>query len=271
MSTDIKEIIRSYFDSNEGTNNHFLNIYGMGGGGEIEAPYRQYFELRHLKKIVKFKKNMKILDLGVGNGRWAISIAPLVKQYTGVDFSRKGLDIAQQNIDRMGLQNIKLHEYSITDYSDDELYDVIYLGGVSQFLEDDEIKKMLANLKPCLKPETVIIDRSTVNYKKREIFKKPNYYAIFRTPDELRCLYGSIGFDLDYQKRSYRFLRGARLIRRLKPLNNYLSLFILTFYPFSLFIMLWFSCFADILLPKPFEGGDRSHDFFLFKRIIFNT
>ena len=55
-----------------------VGMYPLGQEGLLEAPYRRYFETRHLKKIVRFHERMNILELGSGNGRWAVSLAPLV-------------------------------------------------------------------------------------------------------------------------------------------------------------------------------------------------
>ena len=247
------------------TPRQLVGVYPMGRGGLLEIPYRHYFEVKHLKQKVHFDQTMNVLELGCGNGRWALSLAPIVKHYTGVDFSRSALDIAQEDAQMAGLKNVELREQSILDFQGDRPYDIVYFSGVTQYLQDEEINKVLKNLAPHFKRNTVFIDRSTVNYREREILSTAQYYSIFRTPRELNDIFSAFGFHIIYEKRSYRFLRGGRFVRSRYLLNILPPLAHFT-RPVSYYVMLFFSFMADILSPKPFEGGDRSHDFLIFER-----
>ena len=258
------ETVRQYYDSPE-VPRQFVGTHPMGGGGFLELYYRHYFEVQHLKKIVRFNPSLSVLELGCGNGRWVVSLAPLVQNYTAVDFSQRALDIAQEDVEARGITNVEFHKCSVTEFSSDRLYDVIYFSGVSPHLEDDEIKRILDNLSPSCKPNTVIIDRSTVNYQEREINSTKNYYAIYRKPIELDELFRAKGFQLSYQKRSYRFLRASHQLF-FGPLNRITPFLVLRSRPLSFYVLLGISFVADLLHPIPFEGGNRSHDFFLFKR-----
>jgi SAM-dependent methyltransferase len=237
----------------------------MGRGGLLEASYRHYFEVRHLKRFVRLERTMSVLELGSGNGRWILSLAPLVKHYTAVDFSRQALDVARKGIRAAGLDNVELHEQSILDFRGDGRYDVIYLAGVTQYLQDEEIRRLMENLAPHIGQGTVIVDRSTINVRAREILERDGYYAIFRTPAELRALLARHGFHGTYQRRSYRFMRGGRLLQA-GPLKRIMPVLVRALRPVSLYLLLGYSWLADVVRPIPFEGGDRSHDFFVFRR-----
>ncbi len=213
------------------------------------------------------------MELGSGNGRWALALAPLVGQYEGVDFSKISLKIAKRAIKERGLDNVQFHHCPATDFSSDRQYDIIYFAGVTQYLDDNEIKMILDHLSPCFKPTTIIVERSTVRYKKREIRdRKTACYTIYRTPEEIKDIFAAFGFYMYYQKRSYRFLRGFKLLNRFIfrgpfiPLRHILAASIRITKPLSLYLMLWFSIIADIVWPAPWNKGNGSHDFFLFKR-----
>jgi SAM-dependent methyltransferase len=248
-----------------GTPRQLVGVYPLGGGGAMEAPYRHFFELRHFLSIAPLRPDMSVLELGSGNGRWALSIAPLVQTYTGVDLSPRAVEIAREDAASRGLRNVDFRELSILDFRPDRAYDLIYFSGVSQYLEDEQLGAVLQNLSPGFKPDTLIIDRSTVNYRAREILRRENYYSILRTPEELRALFAERGFRLDYCRRSYRFLRGARFLTA-RPWNRLVTAFVLGVQPLSLWLLYGFSWLADTLHPIPFEGGDRSHDFLVFRR-----
>ncbi len=270
MSIEPKEGIARFWNSQEGACG---TAAGFGGGYELEADYRTYFEWKHLRRIVSFDRNMSLLEMGSGDGRWAVILAPLIKQYEGVEFSEILVGIARRAAEKNGLKNVHFHQCSATEFSSEKQFDIIYFAGVTQYLDDDGIKQTLDNLAPCIKPTTVIVERSTLRYKKRETrLIKSKCYTIYRTPEEIKDIFAASGFRLYYQKRSYRFLRGFRLLNRfffrgpLIPLRRVLAAFIRATKPFSLYPMLWFSVVADTVWPAPWNKGDGSHDFFLFKR-----
>lgn len=242
-----------------------IGVHGMGGGGLVEVWYRHYFEFRHLKKICRFRKDMKVLELGCGNGRWALSIAPKVKYYTGVDFSKLALQVAQEQVKKKRLQNVLLIEKDIAEFISPDTYDVIYFSGVSQYLSDEDLKLTLGHIRACCHPATVIVDRSTINLKHREILEKEGYWALFRTANELEQLLKTIGFALIYKKRSYRFLRGAKLFHHPR-LKNLLTMLVFWTRPISFHLLHLATILADACNPVSFEGGERSHDFIVFKQ-----
>lgn len=233
-------------DSKEDLPDDLVGMIPIGEGGLSEVEYRHYFELKHLKKIVKFTHDMNVLELGCGNGRWIRSLAHYVNHYTGVDFSKKALNIARKKT--MWIGNVSLYNQSIVNFwcrRTRMLYDVVYFGGVSQYIEDDEMHTILDNLKSCVKPTTVIVDRSTVNLEKRGVIKTDEYHSIYRTSQELKDIYEKHGYGCIYQKQSYRYLRGKPI-----SLNNY--------------IMLLQSYILDLSSPVK---KDWSHDFFVFMRV----
>lgn len=240
-----------------------VGVYPLGGGGIIEAPYRHFFELQHLKSIVNFTSKMNVLELGSGNGRWIASLAPLVAHYTGVDITHEALDIARKVVACKVIPNVDFHEMSILDFYGDRPYDFIYFSGVSQYLDDDQIHRVLNNLSRWIKSETIIVDRSTVNYRQREILSRTDYYSLFRTPQELEHIFKNHGYCLKTHKRSYRFLRGGRFLRQ-PIISKYLPILVGACSPLSLYTMFGLTFLLDLIYPIPFEGGDRSHDFHLF-------
>jgi SAM-dependent methyltransferase len=242
-----------------------IGMYPLGGGGLVEAPYRHYFECRHLERIIHFGKQMNILELGSGSGRWAVSLAPLVNHYTGVDLTHKAVVIAREAIAAQRISNAEFYEQSILDFKGNRPYDVIYFSGVSQYLENDQLQRVLDNLSPWMTPGTVIVDRSTISYRAREVVSRKDYYAILRTSQEIRDIFRPYGFFLKYSKRSYRFLRGARFLLR-PPLDRILPQVVQLTAPASLWMMLGASFVIDHLHPIVYEGGNLSHDFLLFNR-----
>ncbi len=243
-------------------------VYPLGGGGMVEASYRSYFEARHLDRIVRFSPGMNVLEMGCGTGRWALELAPKIKHYTGVDFSRQAIEMARQSVRSAGLTNVDLHEQSVVDFRGDRPYDIIYFGAVTQYLEDADFHGALTGLERWLKPDTVIVDRSTISLERqRQINCEGDYRAIYRTSREIEGVYARHGFRKIYQKRSYRVMRSGfinRLERLLPPRLRKLPQLVRLTSPVSFYLLLGFTWLADTLRPVPWHGGTLSHDFFVF-------
>jgi SAM-dependent methyltransferase len=254
-----------FWNNLQGVPSPLIGVHGMGGGGLVEVGYRHYFEFRHLQKICRLRKDMRVLELGCGNGRWALSLAPKVKDYVGVDFSHSALQAAQKQVEKSKLKNVSLFEKNIAEFISADTYDLIYLSGVSQYLTDEELRLSLEHIRPCCHPATVIVDRSTVNLKRREVMENGDYWALFRTGAELERLFKAIGFTLIYRKRSYRFLRGGKLLRQ-QRLNETLAKLVYWTRPLSFHALRLATILADAIQPISFEGGMRSHDFFVFRQ-----
>lgn len=244
-----------------GTPDQLVGMYPLGEGGLVEAAYRHYFELKHLKKLVSFSKQWEILELGCGNGRWALSLAPLVRHYTGVDVSPKALQIARKNLLSKKINNIALYESSVLEFKSDRQYDFIYFSGMSQYLQDDELRTVLKSLTRNFKQNTIIVDRSSVHCLRRDIIERTDYYSVLRTPQEIKNIYAEGNFQFKYSNRSYRYLRGGKYLQR--NFSHSLPAFIEVTQPVSFYLMYGASYLTDLVCPSSL---DVSHDFFLFQR-----
>ncbi len=254
-----------YWNSLSETDPHLVGVYPMGGGGKMEVFYRHFFEFLNFQKMVTLTNQSEVLEIGCGNGRWAISIAPKVKKYTGVDFSGYALKIAQRAAEKHGIKNVEYFETEATEFVPDRKYDIIYLSGVTQYMEAESIEKMLDNLLPHCNSETVIIDRSTVAIEKRQVMSTEKYYSIFRTPSELAQVMEKYGYKLVRQEQSYRFLRGAKFLLY-GPLMRVVPGIARICKPYSFYILNLLSSIADRVCPIEFEGGNLTHKFLLFKK-----
>jgi len=243
-----------------------VGMYPLGGGGLVEAPYRHYFESRHFKKIVRLAKHMRVLELGSGNGRWALTLGPSVRSYTGVDVTPHAVQIAREAVERHAIRNCSFQQASILDFrAEGKTYDLIYFSGVSQYLEDEQLDDVLGNVELATSRNTIIVDRSTINYGWRDTVRRPGYFSILRTPEDLKQIFKKHGFELTYIKRSYRFLRGARFLLQLPRINVLCSIINAT-RPLSLYTMLGVSALADSLRPHAVTNGDWDHVFLRFEK-----
>jgi hypothetical protein len=263
--TDSHHTSQRYWNSCSSLDPRLFGTHAMGNGGVLEIYYRHYFELRHFRHLVHPNRNTNVLELGSGNGRWMTSLAPHVATYTGVDFSERAVEISKSEAQRRGFTNVRICRQSLTEFKGDIPYDIVYFSGVSQYLQDDEFSLVIANLEPQMTSKTIIVDRSTVNYRRRETVSREDYFSIYRTPQEIADLVEGHGFRLARCERSYRFLRCTRLLT-LPYVRRLVLALCSSVKPVSYYALAALSFVADTVKPLPFEGGDRSHDFLLFER-----
>ena len=123
----------------------------------MKTPYNKYYETRnlfgepHLVLIDFFKslaKNLKVLDIGAGQGRNAIPLAQLGFDVTALDISEKGLNQIREEAFRQGLE-IHLIEgdlYNLKVQLDN--FDIYLLDSMLHFYKKDRIKEeeMVMNL-----------------------------------------------------------------------------------------------------------------------------
>jgi len=240
-----------------------IGAYPFGNGGRSEILYQHFFEFRHLKDLVTLSQNMTVLELGCGGGRWALSIAPLVRKYIAFDFSRASLESATKRAKQKKLDNIEFRYSSLQAFNPQEDYDLVYFSGVTQYVQDDELRQILSKLIPHMKPSTVIIDRSTISLKNRIVRDDKEYFSIYRTESELMDIFKSVGLESTYKNRSYRFMRFSRIIN-LPVVSEILPKSISISQPLSFYILYGLVFIADAIHPIVIENGDYDHKFFVF-------
>lgn len=184
----------------------------LGGGGDTEVRYRCYEEARTLRSLVEFRPTDHVLELGCGNGRWACELAPGVASYTGVDLSRPLLDQASENCARRDLKNVTFVEASAEDYVPNAEVSVVYLSGISQYLEDDPLMQVVSRMMRSA-PRS-LIDRSTFHLREREILSAGAYASIYRRHGDFRALLARAGWRFVASSPSYRFFCFPRRFAR---------------------------------------------------------
>lgn len=259
---NLEEIIRAQWNDMDDIPPELIGSAALGGGGRLEARYRHYFELRHFLKIVPLKRTMNVLELGSGNGRWGIALAPRVCSYTGVDFSKAGIRVARARASRKKLLNTTFLEQSISEFRGEGIYDLIYFSGTSQYLQDQQLADFMKRLIPHMSRETLLVDRCTVNYSARVVHNTPDYYCIYRTPEELAWLYREFGFVLDYRARAYRYLRGGDRMQK-GLTGKWLPLIVRLLQPLSWHLLRFITWSFDQIRPPYVKGY---HEFFVFSR-----
>jgi SAM-dependent methyltransferase len=189
--------------------------------------YRDRTQKRHIFKVLKFNKEWQILDMGCGAGRWSFAFAKKSKYVLGIDNSPALLKIAENQARRLSISNVRFIESSIIDVSYPERFDLIFVGGVLLYINDDGLLQLTTNFKDLLKPKSKLVLLESISMKERivksdsyEKHLQTPYSAIYRRADEYEVLFEQNGFRLEYENDSmarnlpvliYRKLAAGRL------------------------------------------------------------
>ena len=88
-----------------------------------------------------------VLEIGVGTGRLAVRVAPLCKEFYGIDISPKTIERAKENLS--SFENVGLICSDFLEYSFDRQFDVIYSSLTFMHISEKQkaynlIEKLLA-------------------------------------------------------------------------------------------------------------------------------
>ena len=111
---------------------------------------------------LSLNKNKTVLEIGVGTGRLAERVAPLCKEFTGIDISGKTIERAKENL--AGLSNITLISDEFYRHVFCKQFDIIYSSLTFMHFKDKQ--KAIEIVFSILKPGGVFvlsIDKNTDN------------------------------------------------------------------------------------------------------------
>lgn len=175
---------------------------GMMVKNKLSAQYRKYQEEEHFSEIIKFKKNMNVLEIGCGTGRWAFYMAPKVKKIVAIDASENMIKNAKNKQKKRNIKNIKFYCRSACEFDTSQRFDVIYFSGVLEYIMDSDVNLILSKASRWLNKGGVCASRDTVSLKQR-VVEAGDYPAIYRTKEEHVKMFTENNLDLVYNEKSY--------------------------------------------------------------------
>ena len=105
-----------------------------------------------IKKYLKLLDGKNVLDLGIGEGQNSIPLSELGYNITGIDSSKKALEICKNSS-----SNIKLFEGDIRNFNiEQNKYDFIMSRCVLHFLHKNDVYDIIKNIKNNLKPNGLV-------------------------------------------------------------------------------------------------------------------
>ena len=164
---------------------------------------RNLKEKEILISLINNKKNLRILDIGCGIGRWAENLINNMDSYVGIDYSKGFIEYAKEKY--KSNDSIEFYEMSLLDITNDLLskkFDLIICTGVLMYVNDADLLNILANVKQMLggyfyiqESISIMDKRLTLDNFKSEALNA-NYSAIYRMSSEYEKIFNDLNFNI---------------------------------------------------------------------------
>ncbi len=172
--------VKSYFDnSNGGT---AANISMMAHEHKLPdgaVKYRVRKELRTINNwLNEVQSTGRVLDVGCGAGTWTEIFAKRFKNVIGIDQSNLMVKAARERL--AYLPNVEILKGDGRNDLPQGSFDLIFLGGLCMYLNDQDVITLLLSLKSRLNDGgTIILRESTVH--QGQFVSMGNYQAVYRS------------------------------------------------------------------------------------------
>lgn len=160
--------------------------------------------IRMIKKY--FKKNIKILDIGCGDGTYTLELYKAVKpkQITGFDFAENGIKLANEKLKEAKNKSVKFKTcdiYNIDKKFGKEKYDVAVARGILHHLYNPEIA--IKNISKTVS-KIIVLETNGYNPILKVIEKVSKYHRVHEEksyfPPLLNKWFTKQGFKITEQK-----------------------------------------------------------------------
>ena len=138
------------------------------------------------------KNRESCLDAGCGTGTWLEHLAPRFEPAAGFEISEGMVKAARRRMTKCGLDQVTIEQGSLATLEGEEEYDLIFVGGVLMFLQDDVAADAVKRIRRALRPGGLLISRESTNRTGTRHRTEPLFPGLFADPDAEREPYYAI-------------------------------------------------------------------------------
>ena len=192
-----RENVKTFWNNNAKKDSSLKSVLLGYDFGENSADLHNQKEAKIVLDFIGGGKK-SILDIGCGIGRWAYNLGPVIKTYTGIDFSEEFVKAANYNFRKAaGIEFFCMSATEIDTAKVPGKYDVVLATEVSMYINDSELVKLYAYINNFtdkgaylyLQDTTSLLEsRLTLkDFDSKELNAK--YNAIYRTRNEYETFF----------------------------------------------------------------------------------
>lgn len=232
---------------------------------DVNNHYVDRLQKMLFNKVIRTRKDFKVLDVGCGVGRLTLWAAPRVERMVGVDLSPKMIEIAKKGAN---IQNLKNIEFFVIDGKslpfEDEEFDLILVVWLLKYIIDEsQLKSMIEEICRVTKEKGHIAMIGEVDDNGPTLLTREDFdgQALLRPSDYYVSLFANYGAKLIERNATHRatFLALYSAILKKLGLEKYNKI---DSYPLK--IVINFNLLFDILMRKRITR--KGHQFFYFTK-----
>lgn len=197
------ESVRNFWNSKSSKEGLQSVLLGKSGNDEPQK-YRNFIETNLLVSLLEknhfLSKNLSVLDVGCGIGRWYSNLKEYISLYVGIDSSSNFInELSKRYKDEKNLKfvNCELENFDFSQFK--KKFDLIIITGVLMYINDDFVQKILCNILNCLASSGAIYLQESVSLLNERLTLdnffsddlKSEYSAIYRTVSEYETYFNS--------------------------------------------------------------------------------
>lgn len=122
---------------------------------------------KYLLDLIEVEDGMKVLDIGCGRGDMIFYCASLGMECVGIDYSKKGISIANDAKKHQRKSILKKVSFSLMDAKKidfpDSTFDLVISVDVFEHLYKEELELVLSEVKRVLKPNGILLVHTEFN------------------------------------------------------------------------------------------------------------
>ena len=194
--------VKRYFDSTRGGTASAVSM--MAHEHNLPACAAEYRLRKEIRTINDWLNSVcysgRVLDVGCGAGTWTEIFAGRYKTVTGIEQSSLMLKAARQRLSH--IPNVKILGGDCRHDLPESSFDMIFLGGLCMYLNDNDVVALLSSLKNRLiEGGTIILRESTVH--QGVSLSRGEYQAVYRSVNRYCQLFDSVGLFRMEVRRNY--------------------------------------------------------------------
>lgn len=159
-------------------------------------------QLRFLEDLLRpLSTPPRVLDLGCGPGTWGLRLSHLAERWVGYDISPEFIETARSQAERLGRRNLRFEVGPLLDVQESPDFDVVVLGGILGYLDDQELPQLMAVVRRHLRPGGLVYARVSVSpsiYPRLSL--STNYPIHYRKVEEYVALFRAAGLYVTQER-----------------------------------------------------------------------
>jgi SAM-dependent methyltransferase len=159
-----------------------------------------------------------VLDLGCGNGFWAEYFARRFSRVVAVEASSPLVEALEERCSPYS--NVTLVHCDVMLFEPEDQFDLVFLGGMLMYLNDEDVILLLDKMIPFLRPGGIVLCRETT-VRKGTTTRHGDYQAVYRSVADYERIFSACNLSVRTMQMNTPYVlmqMGCEFIRKWKTI-----------------------------------------------------